>query len=60
MKTVYSQPNCPACMVLKSKLLNKNIPYEEIVIGKDITKEEFFAKYPDVRSVPFVVDDLNE
>jgi len=56
MKTVYSQPNCPACMVLKSKLFSKNIPYEEIIIGKDITKEEFFAKYPDVRSVPFVVD----
>lgn len=57
MKIVYSLPNCPGCYKLKHVLDVERIPYVEKVIGKDITKEDFFKKYPDVRSVPFEVEE---
>lgn len=56
MKTVYTQPNCPGCVILKNKLIQQNVPFQTVEIGKDITKEEFFEKFPGVRSVPHVVD----
>jgi len=56
MKTIYTKEDCPACMVLKSKLFSKNIPYQEIMIGKDITREEIMEKFPGVRQVPHLVE----
>ena len=56
MKIIYTKEDCPACMVLKSKLFSKNIPYQEIMIGKDITREEFMEKFPGVRQVPHLVE----
>lgn len=56
MKIVYSQPNCPGCVTMKNKLKAMNEEFQEIVIGKDITKEEFFELFPGVRSVPHVVE----
>lgn len=57
MKTVYSTENCPACVVLKTKLKALGEPFKEVVIGKDIPKAEFFEKFPSVRSVPFVIEE---
>lgn len=57
MKTVYSTENCPACLVLKTKLKAVGEPFMEVVIGRDIPRDIFFLRYPDARSVPFVVDD---
>lgn len=59
MKTVYSQTNCPACLKLKAQLTKDGEEFSEIIIGKDITKEDFFDKFPNVRSVPFVVNNAN-
>jgi len=53
--TVYSQPNCPACDKLKMEYKSKDIPFTEIIIGKDIAVSEFRELYPKVRSVPYVV-----
>lgn len=41
---------------MKNKLKAMNEEFQEIVIGKDITKEEFFELFPSVRSVPYVVE----
>ena len=54
---IYSQPHCPACDKLKMEYKQKNVPYEEIVIGRDVSVEDFRMNYPGVRSVPFVVPD---
>lgn len=27
--TIYTQPGCPKCAVLKKKLQSKNVPYQE-------------------------------
>ena len=53
--TIYSQPHCPACDKLKMEYKQKDIPFTEIIIGKDIAVAEFRELYPKVRSVPYVV-----
>lgn len=57
MKLVYTQENCPACLFTKAKLNAQNIPFREIKIGTDITREDFLEQFPDVRTVPYVVDE---
>lgn len=54
MKVVYTTTNCPACVQLKAKYKAEGIEFKEVVIGKDISKEEFFDVFPEIRSVPFV------
>lgn len=54
MLVVYSTPTCPACVQLKAKYKAEGIEFQEVMIGKDISKEEFFELYPEVRTVPFV------
>lgn len=57
MKTIYSQPNCPGCVALKNKLKSEGVPFAEVVIGKDLSLDTFRKYFPDVKSVPFVVED---
>lgn len=57
MITLYSKQDCPNCILMKSEFERTNTPYTEIMIGRDITREEFMEQFPQVRSVPFVVND---
>jgi glutaredoxin len=57
---VYSKPNCPGCVTLKDKLKAEGTAFTEVVIGKDITVQEFIERFPDVRSVPYTVDAKEE
>jgi glutaredoxin len=57
MKILYSKLNCPGCVVKKNELIKEGVDFKEIKIGVDISVDEFFQKYPDVRSVPFVVEE---
>ena len=50
---IYSKNNCPNCQIAKNKL-NKFNPIE-IMLGKDISREDFFKKFPNVKSVPQIV-----
>ena len=56
MKVVYTKDNCPGCVALKASLAQAGEPFKEIRIGRDMSREEFMAKYPTVRTVPYVVD----
>ena len=60
MKTVYTKDNCPACTQLKRQLTEAGEYFNEVQIGKDITREDFIAKFPNVRTVPYVVNNPNE
>lgn len=51
---VYSKPNCPQCLKAKQLLSSKEEEYSEIVIGRDIEREEFMSTFPNVKSVPFI------
>jgi glutaredoxin len=55
-KLVYTKDNCPECIKLKAKFKILGEPYTEIKIGRDITREEFMHSFPDVRTVPFVIE----
>ena len=57
MKKVYTKDTCPACVTLKASLVKAGEAFQEIKIGRDITREEFMSKYPTVRTLPYVVDD---
>ena len=57
MKRVYTKDNCPACVTLKASLVKSGEDFQEVKIGRDITREEFMSKFPTVRTVPYIEDD---
>ena len=57
MITVYSKDNCPGCETLKAKLKAEGTPFTEIKLGRDMSVGEFKELFPEVRSVPHVVED---
>jgi glutaredoxin len=57
--TIYSKDNCPWCDRAKELLTQKGETYEEIKIGREITREEFLEQFPNVRSVPYIIIDEN-
>jgi glutaredoxin len=52
---IYSKADCPWCDKAKALLNQMDEHYEEVMIGRDITKEEFVEKFPDVKTVPYTV-----
>lgn len=52
MYIVWSKPMCPQCDEAKAILRNKQIQYEERVIGQGWTKEQLLEQVPHARSVP--------
>jgi glutaredoxin len=57
MLTVYTLPNCPSCVTLKDKLKKYNVSFNEQVIGRDVTREDVFSKFPGVKTAPIVESD---
>ena len=39
MKTVYTKDACPACVTLKASLVKSGEAFQEVKIGRDITRE---------------------
>ena len=50
---IYTKENCPFCIKAK-ELVTK---YVEIVVGKDITREEFLGLFPTAKTVPQIIID---
>ena len=57
MKVIYSQPNCPACDRLKERYKREGVEFKEKILHVDIPIDEFIAKFPGVRTVPFEVEE---
>lgn len=51
---VYSKDNCPYCVRAKALLTRNNVAYEEVVIGKDILREDFMSEFPEQKTVPLI------
>jgi len=51
---IYTKNNCSYCIKAKNLLTLEQMSYEEVTIGKDITREEFISKYPNQLSVPLI------
>jgi glutaredoxin len=55
---IYTTPVCGYCQMAKTLMTKHNIEYEEITVGKDITKEELIETLgKDVRTVPQILVD---
>tara|TARA_Y100000590_G_C15607264_1_gene972438 strand:- start:564 stop:803 length:240 start_codon:yes stop_codon:yes gene_type:complete len=50
---IYSKDNCPNCLKAKNRLdkFNPRI----LKLGKDISREDFFQKFPNARTFPQII-----
>jgi glutaredoxin len=53
--TIYTLPNCGYCTQTKSLLSLMGEKYQELVIGRDLTREEFFEQFPNTRTAPYII-----
>lgn len=51
---IYTKDNCSYCVKAKNLFALENITYEETVIGKDITREDFISLFPNQKTVPLI------
>jgi glutaredoxin len=56
---IYSRDDCPWCVRAKDMLYSIGKEYEEIKIGRDLTREEFKEQFPEVKTVPYIIIDGN-
>jgi len=52
---IFSKPDCPFCVQAKGLLESKGFSYTELVLGKDLTREDFMEQFPNVRTVPYII-----
>ena len=52
---IYSKDNCSNCVKAKNKLSKYNPRI--LLLGKDISREEFFEKFPTSKTVPQIMID---
>ena len=57
MITLYGKQNCGFCTMAVQLLENNEITYEKFIIDENISRDEFVAKFPDVRTVPLILLD---
>jgi glutaredoxin len=49
---VYSKDNCPNCSRAVHRLTAANLPFEQLKLDVDFTREELMAKFPQARTFP--------
>jgi glutaredoxin len=54
---IYTKPDCTYCGRAKKLLAIQDILYHEIVIGTDITRDEFLELIPTAKTVPQIFID---
>jgi glutaredoxin len=57
---IYKKPGCGYCVKIDELMTRAGIEAEIIMIGKDITTDEFKTNYPNAKGVPHVVIDGEE
>ena len=55
MMVIYSKDNCPWCDRAKELMKSKGDSFNDIKIGRDITREEFMEQFPSIRTVPYII-----
>jgi glutaredoxin len=60
MIELYTREECELCAKAKTLLASHNINYTEHIIGKHLTREEVFLKFPYLqhapRKLPLIID----
>jgi glutaredoxin 3 len=54
---VWTKPDCPYCVKAKQLLSLKNIPFSELKLNEDFTREILLEKFPNAKSYPVIVID---
>ena len=61
MMTLYTKPGCHWCGKAKELLKLKGVEYYEVMIDNDgigdISREEFLNLFPNVKSLPYILDE---
>lgn len=52
---LYSTETCPNCVAANALLTMHGYTVEYLVIGKDISKDNFWTLYPGQRTVPLII-----
>ena len=61
--TVYSKPNCPQCVVTKTKIQKNGHSFDEVILDigqpklpgvKYISRDELFTIFPGAKTMPLV------
>jgi glutaredoxin 3 len=55
--TIYSKDSCVHCNNAKMLLASRNIPYQELKLNEDFTRENLLELFPNSRSFPIIVVD---
>jgi glutaredoxin 3 len=56
----YTMIGCSSCKILKELFQRADVEYSELILNKNITREELKNLYPDVKTFPYVVIDGEE
>lgn len=54
---IYSKDNCSYCSNAKLLLMNKGIPFSEMKLGEDFTRETIMEMFPTAKTFPIIVVD---
>lgn len=54
---IYTRSECPLCETAKRMLQEKNVAFNEYMLGVHISREQVLEKFPDAKKVPIIVVD---
>lgn len=54
---IYSKPNCSQCDSVKYYLKSNNVPFTELTLGIDFTREQLVEQFPNQKMFPVIVVD---
>ncbi len=52
---IYTNDNCPYCVMAKRTFERLNVLYTEKKVGADVTREELLEAVPGARTVPQII-----
>lgn len=55
--TMYSRRQCSLCQQAKQLLEANNVPFRELIIEEDITRDDVIEKFPGRKMLPIIEND---